>query len=154
MIPADFIYQGERAHSHARGEGIAGRYGHRPCLRRGGCGTIEVCQHKAGHARPRQSLGPLGAGEQGRLACLLQLAESITRLPARQQDVPEAYSDGTLHGSVVVPAKQRTAGRLGVGDPPGPHQAAGSFGEQPVAAGIPGCHQPGRLAQQVRGDLR
>ena len=34
----------------------------------------------------------------GRLACLLQLAESLTRLSARQQNVPEAYPDCSLQG--------------------------------------------------------
>jgi hypothetical protein len=45
------------------------------------------------------------------------------------------------------------ADRLSGGDPPGPHQAAGLFGEQPVAAGIGRAQQPDRAFQQVRGDI-
>ena len=67
--------------------------------------------------------------------------------------MPEAYPDRTLQGWIQVPVEQQPAGCFGVGDPPGPHKAARLFGEQPVAAGIPGCHQRGRLAQQIRGDI-
>jgi hypothetical protein len=103
-IPAQFGNLRERDHGDARDEGIAGRYGHWPCLRGGGCGAVKVSQYQAGQARPRLGLGPLGAGEQGRLACPLQLTEPITSPTARHQGVPETHLDGALHGWVVVSA--------------------------------------------------
>jgi hypothetical protein len=67
--------------------------------------------------------------------------------------VPETYPDRILQGWIQVAAEQRAAGRLSVADAPGPHQAAGPFGEQAITAGIPRCHQPGRPVQKVRGDI-
>jgi len=88
------------------------------------------------------------------LACPLQLAKTITRPPTRQQGVPEIYPDGALHGAVVVPAEQQAAACLSVGDASCPSEADDPFGDQPVATGIPRCHQPDRPAQQIRGDIR
>jgi hypothetical protein len=49
--------------------------------------------------------------------------------------------------------QQHPAHLLGSGDAAGPHQTAGLFGEQAVAAGIRRIHQPDRPPQEVRGDV-
>ena len=102
---------------------------------------------------PGSGGGRAGAGEQGRLACQLQLAKTLRCPSGRHQGVPEAYPDDALQAWVQVGAEQRTAGCFGVGDPPGPHEAAGLFGEQASTAGVPAWHQPSRPAQQIRGDI-
>ena len=75
------------------------------------------------------------------------------RAAARQQRVPEADARRSFRVRVMVAVQQRAAGCLSVGEPPGHQQAAGPFGEQPVAARIGRAHQPDRAFQEVRGDL-
>jgi hypothetical protein len=68
---------------------------------------------------------------------------------ARQQDAGLG-----LHRRIVLAVQQRAEGRLGLGQPPRPHERAGPVDQQPVPAGVGRVGQADGPLQQLGGDRR
>jgi hypothetical protein len=110
--------------------------GHASCLLGRGHGAVQVAQLEAGHGLGRGGAGAQLLAERRGPLHALQLPERVAQPSlgaegARQQDAGLG-----LHRRIVLAVQQRAEGRLGLGQPPRPHERAGPVGQQPVPPGV------------------